>query len=105
MYKDFLSYIYKLACNIVYVSYDYISHNIMMFEIVSSSYNSLCYLYISEDINISFDFSCDIDVFDRNHVFIDKIEIISDKNIYLYRSCHIQLSINHLFTKSLANFR
>src|SRR5947199_10062139 len=75
MYKKYLTYIYKLDQNIICACCDCISHDITEFEIVSQFYNSLYHLHISEDINISFDFSCDIDILEQNRVLIDKLII------------------------------
>ena len=69
-------HIYKFDQNIVYAYYNYISHDIMEFEVVFQFYDSLYHLYIFEDINIPFNFSCDIDFLDQNHILINKFKII-----------------------------
>jgi len=77
----------------------------MEFEIVLDSYGPLrWHLRIPEDVNISFDFSCGIDLLDQNHVLIDKLGITQDKRIYLFQGCHNQLSKDHQPSKALVNF-
>ena len=39
--------------------------------------------FVVSSFDISFDFSCDIDLLDQNHVLIDKLDITQDKRIYL----------------------
>src|SRR5437762_2395463 len=105
MYKKYLTYTYKLSQNIICTCCGYISHDIMEFKIVLDSYGPLrWHLRIPEDVDISFDFSCSINLLNQNHVLIDKLGITQDKCIYLCQGCHIQLSKDHQPSKALANF-
>src|SRR5208282_1434534 len=105
MYKKYLTHIYRLGQNIFCACCDCISHDITEFEIVLDSYEPLRqHLCIPEDIDIPFDFSCDIDFLDQNRVLIDKLGITQDKCIYLCRLCHNQLSKDHQPSEVLANF-
>ena len=79
MYKKYLTRTYKLGQNIVCAYYGCISHDITEFEIVLDSYGPLRrHLRIPEYVDISFDFSCGIDILDRNHIFMDKLEFTQD---------------------------
>jgi hypothetical protein len=106
MYKKYLTHTYKLGQNIVCACCGCISHDITEFEIVLDSYGPLRrHLRIPEDVDISFDFSCGIDLLDQNRVLIDKLGITQDKRIYLCRGCHNQLSKDRQPSEALANFR
>src|SRR5436305_10614397 len=106
MYKKYFTYIYKLDQNIVCICCSCIFHDITKFEIVLDFYDSLRpHLRIPEDVDISFDFSCGIDLLDQNRVLIDKLDITQDKRIYLCRGCHNQLFKDRQPFEALANFR
>src|SRR5437762_7705671 len=66
MYKKYLTHTYKLGQNIVCAYCGCIFHDITKFEVVPQSYEPLRQLRIPEDVNIPFDFSCDINVLDQN---------------------------------------
>jgi len=106
MYKKYLTHTYKLGQNIICACGGCISHDITEFEIVLDSYGPLRrHLRIPEDVDISFDFSCGINLLDQNRVLIDKLGITQDKRIYLCRGCHNQLSKDCQPSEALANFR
>src|SRR5436305_14929085 len=106
MYKKYLTHIYKLDQNIVCACCNCISHDITKFEIVLDFYDFLrLHLRISEDVDISFDFSCNIDLLNQNRVLIDKLDITQDKRIYLCRKCHNQLFKDRQSSEALVNFR
>jgi hypothetical protein len=106
MYKRYLTHIYKLSRSEHHCACcGCISHDITEFEIVLSSYDHLRHLRVPEDFNIPFDFSCGIDILDRNRILIDKLGISQDKRLYLCRVCHNQLSKDRQPSEALANFQ
>jgi hypothetical protein len=107
IYKTFVDRTQELAHNFVCASCGCIFHDITELETVPHSYPPLLrHLRVAEDDHVPFDFSCGIDLLDRNRIFIDKLAITgSDQRLYLCRSCHSQLSRDHQPRESLANFR
>jgi len=107
IYKTFVDRTQELAHNFVCASCGCIFHDIAELETVPHSYPPLLrHLRVAEDDHVPFDFSCGIDLLDRNRIFIDKLAITgSDQRLYLCRSCHSRLSKDHQPRESLANFR
>jgi uncharacterized protein YlaI len=107
IYKTFVNRTQELAHNFVCASCGCISHDIAELETVPHSFPPLLrHLRVAEDVDVRFDFSCGIDLLDRNRIFIDKLAITgSDQRLYLCRSCHSRLSKDQQPRESLANFR
>lgn len=105
MYKNCVTRIHSIACNIVCASCGCIYHDMAEFKTVPHSFEHLRHLQIPEDVDIPFDFSCGIDILDRNRILIDKLGISIENDIRLCQCCYKQLSKGRLPREALANFR
>ena len=105
LYKNCVTKIHGLACNIVCASCGCIYHDVSEFETVPDTFESLRHLQIPSDVGIPFDFSCGIHALDENRILIDTLGISIEKKIRLCRSCHNQLLKNRIHIEALANFR
>ena len=82
IYKTFVDRTQELAHNFVCASCGCIFHDIIKLETVPHSYAPLLrHLRVSEDIHVPFDFSCGIDLLDRNRIFIDKLAITGSETL------------------------
>ena len=75
------------------------------FKTVPLSFEHLHHLQIPEDVDIPFDFSCGIDILDRNRILIDKLGISIENQIRLCLCCYNQLCKGRLPVEALANSR
>ena len=70
-------------------------HEITEFDNVPSSYEPLRHLSIPENVNVPWDFSCGIDILDRNRIYINKCGIRADRLMGLCHLCVHHLSRGH----------
>jgi hypothetical protein len=96
---------YESAVNIICASCGCCYHDITEFDNVPSSYEPLRHLSIPENINIPWNFSCGIEILDRNRIYINKCRITADGLIRLYHLCGRHLSQGHRPRESEANHR
>ena len=106
LYLRFFAAITQQIRNVVCGSCGCIDHRPDSYEHVPISYDSLYLLTVPMVVNILFDFSCGIDLLDKQHILLDEDGITFDgQNVILCKSCYSDLQHKCRLVQSLSNFQ
>jgi len=105
LYVRFFDVIEQQIHNIICASCECIDHRLNSYEHVFINYDSLHLFAVSVNVNIFFDFSCDINLLNERRVLLDKDEITFNRqNVIFCKFCYFDLQYNHHSVQSLFNF-